>query len=332
MIFGKDLSGRIQVLLSGKNIFAVTDSNVVKLYPELFNPERTCILEPGESQKNWTSVLDICAFLKASGADRQSKLVAVGGGVVGDTAGFAASVYMRGIPWSLVPTTLLAQCDSSIGGKTGINFNNLKNILGTFHFPEQVYLSAHFIKTLDDREFICGIGEVLKTACLSEEIFKFVLDNEKAVFAKDGTTLERVVELCAEFKHSITTRDPREKTGLRKILNYGHTVGHAFETADRQRLSHGEYILHGMRVENRIAGDVINPAFFVESERLFSAALGGKKPAFDPDTAAAAAESDKKNESGKISMIAVIKPGEHKEIFFTKKEFRWKLREAMESV
>ena len=327
MIFGKDLTSEIQSALRGEGVFAVTDANVARLYPELFTPGRTFVLEPGEARKNLDSVSEICAFLNASGADRQSKLIAVGGGVVGDTAGFAASIYMRGIAWALVPTTLLALCDSSVGGKTGVNFKNLKNILGTFHFPEQVYLSAHFIKTLPEREFLCGIGEALKTACLSKEIFDFVLQNEKAVFLRDGRALERLIRLCAEFKNDIVTRDPREKTGLRKILNYGHTVGHAIETADNQRLSHGEYILHGMRIENRMAGDIVNPAFFAESERLFTAALSGKKLKFDVAAAAEAAASDKKNADGKISFIAVIEPGAHKEIFFTKKMFERKLKE-----
>ena len=329
MIFGKNLTKEIQEVLQDKNTFAVTDENVMRLYPELFAAERTHILTAGEEQKRFDSVSDICALLISGGADRSAKLVAVGGGVVGDITGFAASCYMRGIEWVGIPTTLLALCDSSIGGKTGLNFKGLKNILGAFHSPKEVYLSSHFVQTLDEREFICGIGEVIKTAALSEELFDLLLKNEKALFEKDEKALEKLIKACAKFKDAIVRQDPYEKKGLRKILNYGHTAGHAFETSDKHRLSHGEYILHGMRIENRLFDDIIDPTFFVQMDKLINTALNGTKTEFDIEASITAAMTDKKNQNDKISVMAIIKPSEYQEHFFAPQEFRRKLHDAL---
>ena len=328
MIFGKDLTNGIKIALAEKNVFVVTDENVFQLYKDLF-PKKTFVIKPGEDQKHLGTVADICAFLHTNGAERQAKVLAVGGGVVGDISGFAASVYMRGIPWANVPTSLLALCDSSIGGKTGVDLGNYKNIIGTFHFPQEVYLSAHFIKTLPEREFICGIGEIIKTACLSSDIFAFFTKNAKAVYQKDEVILERLIRLCAEFKDFVVKRDPYEKTGLRKTLNYGHTVGHAFEAADNHRLSHGAYVLHGIRVENLLCKDIVDPVFFEVAERLVNDALGGEKTRFDINSAVEAAAGDKKNADGKISVMAIIRPNEYREVFFTKNEFRQKLSDVL---
>jgi len=332
MIFGTNLTSDIQKILFQKNTFAVTDENVASLYPELFEPARTVVLTPGESNKNIDTVASVCAFLATSGADRHSVLVAVGGGVVGDITGFAASMYMRGIAWQLVPTTLLALCDSSVGGKTGVNLNHIKNMIGAFHFPQEVYLSTHFIKTLPDREFMCGIGEAIKTACLSESVFDFFVKSEAQIYKKCEKTLEKLVRACAQFKDKVVTKDPKETTGLRKILNYGHTAGHAFETADRGKLSHGEYILHGMRVENRMFGDVIDPTFFVESERLIKNALGDSKTEFNVEDSLKAAFSDKKNKDAQISVMAVLKPDTYKEMFFSGEEFKSGLVAAFKQI
>ncbi|MCL2798234.1 MAG: 3-dehydroquinate synthase [Firmicutes bacterium] len=353
MVFGNNLTTQVKSVLSGKNVFTVTDDNVFSLYPELFNPARTFVFAHGEGQKHLGTVSDICAFLFSSGADRHAKIAAVGGGVVGDAAGFAASVYMRGIPWINIPTTLLAQCDSAVGGKTGVDLAAFKNIVGAFHFPEEIYFSAHFLETLPEREVLCGWGEVVKTACLSPEIFEILTKNEKRItkndewdLGNDGTnpsetihyslftihSLSPLVRLCAEFKDSIVRQDPFEKTGLRKILNYGHTVGHALEAADNHRLSHGEYVLHGILIENRMCRDLIDSAFYDEIERLVGEVFSFQFSVFsdlDIDKVVEAAMGDKKNADGKISVIAVIRPGEHREVFFSGEEFERKLKKAL---
>jgi len=329
MIFGKDLTEQIKAVLAQKNVFAVTDDNVFRLYAELFDPARTFVFPAGESQKQLAAVSGICAFLHQSGADRHSKIAAAGGGVAGDIAGFAAAVYMRGIPWVNIPTTLLAQCDSAVGGKTGVDLGAYKNIIGAFHFPEEVYFSAHFLKSLPGREFLCGLGEIIKTACLSPKIFTYFTQNEQAVYRKNESVLANLVRLCADFKDSVVRQDPFEKTGLRKILNYGHTAGHAFEAADNHRLSHGEYVLHGIRAENRMCRETVDPGIYGVIERWINRALNGAETDFDLEKAVEAAAGDKKNAGGKISVVAVVRPGEHREIFFTKEEFKQKLAEAL---
>jgi len=329
MVVSKDVSEKILELLKQPNTFVVTDKTVFLLYENLFDKKNTHIIAPGENQKNLSTVQSICEFLLKNGANRNSTLVAVGGGVVGDITGFAASIFMRGIDWVSVPTTLLSLCDSSIGGKTGVDLGKAKNIIGTFHFPKEIILSSHFIKSLDEREFLCGVGEVLKTACLSGEIFKFFVKNEQAMYKRDEEVLRQLVSLCANHKAQVVKKDPFEKTGLRKTLNYGHTVGHAFEAADNHKLSHGEYILHGIRIENKINQDILDKDFFIQAEALISRALNGKKTKFDMDAAVQYALADKKNKDGKIAILAIPKVGEYKEVFLTKEEFAQRLKAVL---
>jgi 3-dehydroquinate synthase len=205
------------------------------------------LLPDGERFKNLQSVSRIYEALIRAGADRGSAIVAVGGGVIGDTAGFAAATYLRGITLAHVPTTLLAQVDSSIGGKVGVNHTLGKNLIGAFHQPAVVVIDPLLLRTLPRREFRSGLYEVVKYGVISSRsLFDLVAHNTKAVFARDPAVLvPAIVESC-KIKADVVTKDERE-SGLRRILNYGHTVGHALEAVTKyRRFRHGEAIAYGM--------------------------------------------------------------------------------------
>jgi 3-dehydroquinate synthase len=203
-------------------------------------------VEPGEASKEIGTVLTITEKLTALGADRQTALIALGGGVIGDLTGFAASIYMRGIPVIQVPTTLLAQTDSSIGGKTGVDTAAGKNLLGTFHQPKGVFIDVAFLRTLPDELFRSGLAEVIKYGVIESP--ELLDDLETAALAgalRESSFLERIVTAACRIKKGIVELDERD-LGLRRILNFGHTVGHAAEAASGYALSHGESVAIGM--------------------------------------------------------------------------------------
>jgi 3-dehydroquinate synthase len=205
------------------------------------------LIPDGERYKNLQSVARIYEALIRAGADRGSAIVAVGGGVVGDTAGFAAATFLRGIALAHVPTTLLAQVDSSIGGKVGVNHALGKNMVGAFHQPAVVAIDPVLLKTLPRREFRSGLYEVVKYGMIaSRELFDRVARQTKEIFAKDpDALLPAIVESC-RIKAKVVSADERE-SGLRRILNFGHTVGHALEAVTKyRRYRHGEAIALGM--------------------------------------------------------------------------------------
>jgi 3-dehydroquinate synthase len=205
------------------------------------------LIPDGERFKNLQSVSRIYEALIRAGADRGSALVAVGGGVVGDTAGFAAATFLRGITLAHVPTTLLAQVDSAIGGKVGVNHALGKNLIGAFHQPAVVAIDPLLLRTLPRREFRSGLYEVVKYGMIaSRTLFERVAGQTKAIFARDPAVLvPAIVESC-RIKADVVSQDEREG-GLRRILNYGHTVGHALEAVTKyRRFRHGEAIAYGM--------------------------------------------------------------------------------------
>ncbi|MDA8126067.1 MAG: 3-dehydroquinate synthase [Deltaproteobacteria bacterium] len=203
-------------------------------------------VEPGEAAKEIGTVLAVTAQLTALGADRSTALIALGGGVVGDLTGFAASIYMRGIPVIQVPTTLLSQVDSSIGGKTGVDTAAGKNLLGTFYQPKAVFIDIAFLRTLPDELFKSGLAEVIKYGVIEAPD---LLEEVEAAAAqgklRDPDFLERVIGTACRIKKGIVEIDEQDR-GIRRILNFGHTVGHAVEAASAYRLSHGESVAIGM--------------------------------------------------------------------------------------
>lgn len=228
-------------------VFVLTDSNLKELSEALAPVEaRIFVIKPGEESKSLSNLSEIWKWLSDSGATRRSILINIGGGVVSDLGGFAAATFKRGIRYANVPTSLLAAADAAIGGKTGIDFNGLKNEIGAFALPSRVFVSTTPLKTLPLAELLSGIGELIKMAMLSDaSLYNEILNGD---LLADTDLLERALRNAAEEKQRIVALDPRE-TGLRKILNFGHTAGHALEmlAASRGfRMSHGEAVAHGI--------------------------------------------------------------------------------------
>ena len=197
--------------------------------------------------------MDISQKLLELGADRSSMLIALGGGVVGDLAGFVASVFMRSIPYIQIPTTLMAQVDSSIGGKTAVDLPSGKNLLGTFYQPQAVFADLRYLATLPEKEFRNGLAEIIKYSIIDDEkMFCLLEDNMESVKKKDPALLLKLVENCCRIKKSIVEIDEKEQ-GLRRILNFGHTLGHAIEAQSGYAVAHGEGVALGMIAAVRIS-------------------------------------------------------------------------------
>lgn len=237
----------------GKNICVVSESNVASLYMDaiLVSISKvsdniiTHVFAEGEASKNLKTVEKLYEDLIKAKFNRSDLLVALGGGVVGDLTGFAAATFLRGIDFVQVPTSLLAQVDSSIGGKTGVDFNAYKNMVGAFHMPRLVYSNINALKTLDDRQFISGMGEIIKHGLIKDaEYFNWLKDNNDKIFERDFETLKKMVFVSNIVKKNVVEKDPTEK-GERALLNLGHTLGHALEKYMNFQFMHGECVLYG---------------------------------------------------------------------------------------
>jgi 3-dehydroquinate synthase len=234
-----------------RKIFLVTDDIVYKLHGNTiheFEEKISCksfCFPHGEENKSVDTVTRIYDFLLKNGANRESVLIGIGGGLVGDIAGFTASTYMRGIKFINIPTTMLSQIDSCIGGKVGYNFGGVKNLIGNFFDPEFVYVCPYFLNTLGDMQFKDGLGELVKYGIIdSEQFFSYIYDNSDSILSRDKDVLLYVIERCLNIKKNVVTKDFRD-TGLRNILNFGHTVGHAVEVSSDFSISHGEAVALG---------------------------------------------------------------------------------------
>jgi 3-dehydroquinate synthase len=232
----------------------ITDSGVNPLYGAMVKERLKQIAVPldmieipaGESSKSMSTVLDVARQLIQLKVSRQSLLIALGGGVVGDLTGFIASIYKRSVPYVQIATTLVAQVDSSVGGKTGIDLPEGKNLLGTFYQPRAVLIDLSFLKTLSDKDFKNGLAEIIKYGIISDEEMLALLEQERdAVIQRQLSVMKTLVERSCGIKAHIVEMDEQEG-GLRRILNFGHTVGHALEAASDYRLTHGEAVAIGM--------------------------------------------------------------------------------------
>lgn len=200
----------------------------------------------GEASKNMQTVAMLCGNLAAAGFDRKDAVIALGGGVPGDIAGFVASIYMRGIPFVQVPTTLLSQVDSSVGGKTGVDIPEGKNLVGAFYQPKSVFIDLAVLRTLPEQEFLGGMAEVIKYGVIwDREFFDFLKKNRQAILTRNEETLRQMIARCCEIKAAVVEKDEREGD-LRRILNYGHTIGHAIEGASDFTIIHGLAVAMGM--------------------------------------------------------------------------------------
>ena len=243
-------------------VFLVANSEVFRLYGQTlldlfrhldFDPVKIRIPD-GEKHKNLQTVENIYTYLIAQGADRFSSLTALGGGVTGDLVGFVAATYLRGISYVQIPTTLLAQVDSSVGGKTGVNHHLGKNLIGAFYQPNLVCIDTATLNTLPAREFQSGLYETLKYGLIyDEEFFEYFEGHRERIQKRDPAVLETVISRCCEIKAEVISQDETEQD-LRRILNFGHTFGHALEAAtDFQVLTHGEAVAYGMLLALRVS-------------------------------------------------------------------------------
>ncbi|MDY0389441.1 3-dehydroquinate synthase [Desulfobulbus oligotrophicus] len=207
----------------------------------------------GEASKCLQTVEELAGRLAASGFDRTSGLIALGGGVVGDITGFLASIYMRGIPFVQIPTSLLAQVDSSVGGKTGVDLTQGKNLIGTFYQPRAVYIDTEVLQTLPEEEFLGGMAEVIKYgASIDADFFHWLREQRDAIVALDPAVIVPMIRRCCEMKAAVVEQDEQE-SGLRRILNFGHTIGHAVEAVSGYALNHGFAVAIGMRAVAELA-------------------------------------------------------------------------------
>lgn len=304
--------------LKTKHLFIVTDSNVFKLYgasiKEWFGNAPVFVIPAGERSKNYKVLLKILQTMLDAKINRASTVVALGGGVVGDITGLAASLYMRGVHLVQIPTTLLSQVDSSVGGKTAVDFNGVKNVIGTFYQPEEVIVDPLFLKTLPRRELRCGLGEIIKYGALDATIYEKLIAHKNGLFG--NLFLDDIVYDCICHKAKVVAEDEKDTNGARKTLNLGHTTGHAFELWYK-RLSHGEFVLIGMYYEMFIAQKlgVCTGKYYSNLITLINKVVK-RMPAYDDvEKAAAFAMFDKKNDSAAIiSIIVPATEGQCREI------------------
>ena len=235
-------------LVTGTDAPPSLRARALALFPEGKEHHHYFWLPPSEKAKTLDEAGRLAAFLFEKGFSRNSLVIAAGGGAVTDLAGFAASVYMRGINWISVPTTFLAQIDAGLGGKTAVNLGAAKNIIGTFHQPALAVCDTAFLDSLPHAELRSGAGELVKYAMTGPAALRAVITkNLQGTLAGDKSALTACVSACAAFKLKIVARDERDETGAREILNFGHTAGHAFEAMSGGRLPHGEAVARGIR-------------------------------------------------------------------------------------
>jgi 3-dehydroquinate synthase len=272
------------------------------------------VVEPGEATKSVASADRLWNELLAAGADRKTVVVAVGGGVVGDLAGFVAATFARGLSFIQVPTTLLAQVDSSVGGKVGVNLPGAKNMVGAFWQPLGVLVDTHTLNTLADREYRAGLAEVVKYGViLDAEFFAWLESHVEEINRRDPAALEYVIARCCRLKADVVEGDERETTGLRAVLNYGHTFCHAIEAVTGYgEYLHGEAVSIGMMCAARLAAALgrVDASFIARQKHLLSALhLPLETPAVDDEPLLAAMQHDKKVEHGRLRFVLPTRLG-----------------------
>ncbi len=308
---------------SGKKVCIISDSNVAPLYIEeiksLLAPIcsfcTSFVFEAGESSKNTETVSQVYEHLIQHKFDRKDFLVALGGGVVGDLTGFVAATYLRGIDFIQIPTTLLAQTDSSIGGKTGVDFMQYKNMVGAFYMPKLVYMNISVLKTLPERQFSAGTAELIKHGFIKNKTYtNFIQEQSEKIMAQNDTAMEEVIYQSCQIKRDVVERDPKEQ-GERALLNFGHTIGHAIEKLSDFSLYHGECVALGMVSAAYLSfrfGSLTEEELEYLKETILRYHLPVKLNNFPhtPEEILAVTKLDKKMESGKVKFILLKNLGE----------------------
>lgn len=327
ILIGKNILDNIEDLIqdNGESNFIITDQNVNNLYGNRLNSLKNyhkIIIEAGEDSKSINIAIDILKQMLLKGSSRKSKLIAFGGGVVGDLAGFCSSIYMRGISFIQIPTTLLAQVDSSVGGKTGVNLLEHKNSIGSFYQPSQVIIDTELLKTLPYKQLLSGLGEIIKYGIIYDySFFQYIIKEIHNIKTLDPDVITYVIKKCCEIKAEIVSRDEKEEA-LRKILNFGHTIGHGLEAISNfSKYSHGEAIIIGMYAETLLAQrlDLIKEDYAMEIlEFLETLGIDLDISSYPKEELVNHLLHDKKNVKGKISFILPLSPGKVKEVFLEK--------------
>ena len=326
IFFANDFNSLPELLagqgIADRRVCIVTESNVAPLYlDEIRNQlDGKCkelisiVFEAGESQKNLDTVKMIYEKLILAKFDRKDLLVALGGGVTGDITGFTAATYLRGIDFVQIPTSLLAQVDSSIGGKTGVDFDSYKNMVGAFHMPKLVYINVSTLTTLSDEQFISGMGEIIKHGLIKDSAyFDWLIENHDRILARDKDVLMEMIRVSCNIKRVVVENDPTEK-GDRALLNFGHTLGHAIERYLDLKLSHGACVGIGCCLASVISynrGDITEDELhkIIHAFDMFGFPTLKDCPV-DADAVIEYTKNDKKMVGGKIKFILLYTIGD----------------------
>jgi len=325
IFYGSGCFKEINKIIKSKNlpsnVFAVIDNNfyskwekaIHKNLESKFTKFNFIKISANEKNKSFDTLQKILKKLIENNYSRDTLIISIGGGIVGDIAGFAASIFSRGVPYVQVPTTLLAAVDSSIGGKTGVNFEHTKNIIGSIYQPEFVLIDTNFLKTLPAKEILCGAGEIIKYAYLTnEKFYTFVLKNIDKIFSLNKKVIETVIDECAGFKGSIVEADEKE-LGIRKVLNLGHTFAHGIEVEQNYKIKHGEAVIIGLASALYLS----NKTRLLKDERFkrYSLLINKFKDeikisSYNKHKIFGIMQRDKKNRDNKIKFVLLKKAGE----------------------
>ncbi len=306
--------------IENRRVAVIADSNTEKLFgnavlEQLAGHCKKVILHSfpaGEANKTLDTVKDIYKKLIEGEFDRKDLLIALGGGVVGDVTGYTAATYLRGVDFVQIPTTLIAQSDSSIGGKTGVDFDGYKNMVGAFYMPKLVYMNVSVLKELDDRQFYAGFAEVMKHGLIKDAMFyEWLLDNMYEIHDREEAVLEEMVMRSCTVKKLVVEKDPKEQ-GDRALLNFGHTIGHAIEKAMHFEMLHGECISLGMVAAAYISWKhnwLSMDEYYEVRDMFVPFNLPISIDSINPEEILRLTKSDKKMESGQIKFVLLKKVG-----------------------
>lgn len=305
---------------SDKKLCIVTDSNVALLYAEAVKEELgkkfsnvfVYTVPAGEEHKNVETINGIYEFLIQNRFDRQDALVALGGGVVGDMTGYAAATYLRGIDFIQVPTTLLSQTDSSIGGKTGVDFMQYKNMVGAFYMPRLVYMNLSVLESLPREQLVSGFGEILKHGLIKDiAYFEWLQAHYDEIWMLKYDVLEEMIFVSCDIKRGVVERDPKEK-GERALLNFGHTIGHAIEKMSNFELTHGTCVGLGVVAASYLSkrqGSISDEELSMIEQTLARFGLKTRVEGFVAEEVLAATKSDKKMVGSQVKFVLLQNPG-----------------------
>ncbi len=319
--YGHLLEKLQEIGVGGRKVCIITDSQVAPLYlKEIANlccgiasKVTHFVFDAGEASKNLSVIEKIYEKLIIEKFDRKDYIIALGGGVTGDMAGYAAATYLRGIAFIQLPTTLLSQVDSSIGGKTGVDFQQYKNMVGAFHQPALVYMNLNTLKTLDDRQLCAGMAEVIKHGLIkNNDYYGWIKAHVSQILSRDYDALEHMIYESCLVKGGVVERDPKEQ-GERALLNFGHTIGHSVEKLKNFEWLHGECVALGSAAAAAVSWHKgrISEADYRDICHTFTAFhLPVKITDLEPEDILLTTKSDKKMDGGKVKFILLNSPGD----------------------